>query len=99
MFSDSYLKKCNALGILPKTQDELVELCKILPKYKDKSYLNLLSHFRIAIGKMCCDSYLETQTLNDLWIMFYMLEVEGKVWYDGKNEWLPLNKYSKKKLS
>lgn len=99
MFNETYIEKCNALNISPKTQDELVELCKNLSKYKDKSYLQLLSNFRIGIGKMCCSSYLETQSLNDLWLMFYMMETEGKIWVEGQHKWLPLNKYSKKSLS
>jgi hypothetical protein len=88
MFSKSYIKKCEALCMKPLIQDELVELCKNLPKYRKKTYLQLLSHFRISLGKMCCDSYLETQTLNDLWIMFYMNEKEGKIWYESKRKWL-----------
>lgn len=37
---------------------------------------------------MCCDSYLATQTINDLWLMFYMYEKEGKIWNEGKHQWL-----------
>ena len=88
MFKNSYLKKCNALKILPLSQDELVEMCKNLNKYKDKSYIQLLSNFRISLGKMYCNSYLETQTLNDLWLLFYIKETQSKTWYEGKNKWL-----------
>ena len=88
MFSKSYIKKCNALMIKPLIQDDLVELCKSLPKYRKKTYLQLLSHFRIGLQKMCCDSYLEHQTLNDLWLMFYIYEKEGKIWNEGSNKWI-----------
>ena len=37
---------------------------------------------------MCCDNYLHTQTLNDLWIMFYIFERDGKIWDEGKSQWL-----------
>ena len=74
--------------IKPLIQDDLVELCKNLPKYKKKTYLQLLSHFRIGLSKMSCDSYLETQTLNDLWIMFYIYEKDGKIWNESKNSWM-----------
>jgi len=88
MFKKSYLKKCESLMIDPLTQDDLVELCKALPKYKKKTYLQLLSYFRIGLGKMCCDSYLVTQTLNDLWLMFYIYEKDGRIWNEGRKEWL-----------
>ena len=88
MFNKTYLKKCTALKINPLTQDELVHLCKQLPKYKKKTYLQLLSHFRIGLQKMCCDSYLRTQTLNDLWLMFYIKEKDGRIWSEGKNQWI-----------
>jgi len=99
MFHKSYLKKCKALNIPPLSQDDLVELCKALPKYKEKSYLQLLSYFRIGLGKMCCSGYLETQDLNSLWLMFYILEKDGWFWVDGDNKWLPLNKYSSKQIT
>jgi len=88
MFKKQYIKKCDALCMSPLTQDDIVELCKCLPKYKKKTYLQLLSHFRIELQKMCCESYLATQTLNDLWLMFYMHEKDGKVWNEGKNKWM-----------
>lgn len=99
MFSNSYVKKCKALNLKPMTQDEIVELCKKLPKYQKKSYLQLLSNFRIGLQRMCCESYLETQTLNDLWLMFYIFEKSGWIWIEGRGEWLPLNKFSKKSLN
>ena len=98
MFSKSYIKKCKTLNIYPLTQDDLVELCKELPKYKKKTYLQLLSNFRIGVSKMCCDSYLETQTLNDLWLMFYVSEKSGWFWNEGSDKWMPTNKFSKKEL-
>ncbi len=88
MFPNSYLKKCKALIIEPLTQDDLVELCKALPKYQKKDYLQLLSHFRIGLQRMCCDNYLRTQSLNDLWLMFYIKEKDGRFWDEGKNKWL-----------
>ncbi len=88
MFSESYLKKCRVLIIEPLTQDDLVELCKNLPKYRKKNYLQLLSHFRIGLQRMCCDSYLRTQSMNDLWLMFYIKEKDGRFWDEGKSKWL-----------
>ena len=88
MFKKSYIKKCDALLIKPLTQDELVELCKELPKYRKKSYIQMLSHFRISLSRMCCNSFLETQSMNDLWIMFYMKEKEGKMWNEGQHKWM-----------
>ena len=84
-YSYTYLKKCKSLTINPLSQDELVELCKNLAKYKKKTYLQLLSSFRTGLSKIYCDSYLETQTLNDLWLMFYIYEKDGRIWYEGKN--------------
>jgi len=86
-YAKSYIKKCKALKIPPLSQDDLVEMCKVLPKYEDKSYLKLLSCFRVTLSKMCCDSYLNTQTLNDLWLMFYIRETQGKLWFEGSNKW------------
>lgn len=87
MFSKSYQKKCTALNILPKTQDELVEMCKQLPKYKKKTYLQLLSHFRIGLQRLCCDSYLRTQNMNELWLLFYVKETQNKKWDEGNSKW------------
>lgn len=88
MYSKSYLKKCDILIIEPLSQDDLVELCKALPKYEKKTYLQLLSYFRIGLQKMYCDSYLNTQTLNDLWLMFYIKEKDGRMWDEGKSQWI-----------
>jgi hypothetical protein len=88
MFKTSYIIKCNALKRKPLTQDELVDLCKALPKYKNKSYLQLLSNFRICIQKLYCDSYLESQNLNELWLLFYIYEKDGQTWYETKQKWL-----------
>ncbi len=88
MFSKSYVKKCDALCMKPLSQDELVELCKELPKYKKKSYLQLLSHFRVGLSKIYCESYLALQTLNDLWLLFYIHEKDGRTWFEGKNRWM-----------
>ena len=87
-FQNSYLKKCEALLMKPLIQDDLVELCKNLPKYRKKTYLQMLSHFRVGLCKVYCDSYLSTQTLNDMWVMFYIYEKEGRTWFEGKNKWL-----------
>ena len=88
MFKKSYIKKCDALLIAPLIQDEIVELCKNLPKYKNKTYIQLLSHFRVGLGKIYCSSYLATQSLNDMWLIFYIHEKEGKVWIEGNNKWM-----------
>lgn len=88
MFNKSYIKKCNALCMKSLIQDDLVELCKNLPKYKKKTYLELLSHFRIGLGRTYCNSYLNSQTMNDLWLMFYIHEKDGRTWVEGKNKWL-----------
>jgi len=74
--------------ITPLIQDDLVELCKNLPKYKKKTYIQLLSHFRIGLGRMCCDPYLRSQTLNDLWLMFYIYEKDGKIWNEATRKWM-----------
>lgn len=88
MFNKSYLNKCQALMIKPLIQDEIVELCKNLPKYQKKTYLQLLSNFRVCLQKIYCVSYLETQTLNDLWLLFYIYEKDGKTWNECKLQWL-----------
>ena len=98
-FANTYIKKCNALGINPLTQDELVELCKQLPKYQKKTYLQLLSCFRVGISRTCCNGYLESQTLNDLCLLFYINEAFGWGWFEGKNEWIRVNKYSSPKIT
>ena len=87
MFSKSYLKKCSALNIDSLTQDQLVDLCKQLPKYKKKTYLQLLSHFRIGLQRLCCDSYLRTQTMQELWLIFYIKETQNKTWNEGNAKW------------
>lgn len=88
MYSNSYLKKCKALIIDPLSLDDLVELCKEMPKHKKNTFLQLLSNFRIGVQRNYCDSYLKTQTLHDLWIMFYIFEKDGKIWNEGKNVWM-----------
>ena len=88
MFSKSYQKKCSALNILPLTQDQLVDLCKDLPKYKKKTYLQLFSHFRIGLQRLCCDSYLKTQNMHELWLIFYIKETQNKIWDEGNSSWI-----------
>lgn len=88
MFSKSYLKKCSALNISPMTQDQLVDLCKELPKHEKKTYLQLLSHFRIGLQRLCCDSYLRTQDMNELWLIFYIKETQNLIWDEGNKQWI-----------
>ena len=88
MFSKSYQKKCSALNILPLTQDQLVDLCKQLPKYKKKTYLQLFSHFRIGLQRLCCDSYLRTQNMHELWLIFYVKETQDLIWDEGTTNWI-----------
>ena len=72
----------------PLTIDELVELCKNLTKYKKKSYLQLLSHFRIGLQRLCCDSYLRSQDMNELWLLFYIKETQNLIWNEGSSKWI-----------
>ena len=72
----------------PLTIDELVELCKNLTKYKKKSYLQLLSHFRIGLQRLCCDSYLRSQDMNELWLLFYIKETQNLIWNEGTSQWI-----------
>lgn len=88
MFNKSFIKKCDALCMAPLIQDDLVELCKNLPKYKKKTYIQILSYFRVGLSRTYCDSFLETQSMNDLWILFYIYEKDGRIWNEGKNKWM-----------
>ncbi len=89
IFSKSYIKKCKALNIDPLTQDELVELCMALPKFKKKkTYLQLFSHFRIGLQRLCCDSYLDTQNMHELWLIFYIKETQNLIWDEGTAKWI-----------
>ena len=91
MFSKSYQKKCSALNILPLTQDQLVDLCKQLPKYKKKTYLQLISHFRIGLKRLFFDSYLRKQDMNELRLIFYIKETKNLNWDEGNSKWFGNN--------
>ena len=86
----SFLKKCAAtpefINNTPSL-DQLVELCKSIPKFKEISDLKLISKMRISISNQCCDKYLNHQTIYDFFLLFYMDEKYGKNWYEGANEW------------
>lgn len=96
-YPESYIKKCTNCPEINNqvlSMDEMVLLCKGLACFTTCTDLKLVSKMRIGIAEMYCDTYLNTQSIWDFWIMFYVRFAFGKEWHDGKHAWIP---YSKKR--
>lgn len=95
MLSKSYIKKCQVAIDLCQlkwkqcpSQEELQIELKDLPKYQKKTWLQLISCMRVTLQKNYCDKFLNAQTINDIWILFYMKEKYNKLWYEcSKGYW------------
>lgn len=87
----SYLEKVKTIpelsGNLPNL-DELIQLVKSLPQYKETSDYALLSKMRCNIAQCACDKYLRTQSMYDFWLIFYMNVKYRKEWNDGAKKWI-----------
>jgi len=88
-FKESYVTKCKNTPeiknqVLPL--GELVDLCR--KAYPGVSDLNLLSKMRIKMASKCCSGYVANQSLNDMWLLFYMDKVHKKMWLEGDNHWI-----------
>lgn len=88
-FKESYIKKCQntpEIGNKVLPMGELVDLCRTV--YPHSSDLSLLSKMRIKTTSRCCSGYLATQSLNDMWLVFYMASKYNKMWIEGDNKWV-----------
>ena len=92
---DNYIEQCLACkelndirgGWIP-TQEELQTLIKSHPKYENMNDLKLDVHMRSCLFKNCCQSVLMRISFNEMWLMFYMIEIHNKKWYSSKKEWI-----------
>jgi len=68
---------------------QLTQLCRNMARMKAQNVndLTLLSKMRITISSSCCNNYLNSQSMHDFWIMFYMNMEKGKDWNEGSNKW------------
>lgn len=69
---------------------QIIDLCRNMDRMKAQKVndLTLLSKMRISISSSCCNNYLNSQTMHDFWIMFYMTMNHGKEWNEGANKWI-----------
>lgn len=68
---------------------QMTDICRNMTHMKATNVndLNLLSKMRITISSSCCNNYLNSQSMHDFWIMFYMNKEHGKDWNEGANKW------------
>lgn len=88
-FKESYIVKCKVtpeIGNKVLPMGELVDLCRGL--YPHVSDLNILSKMRVKTTSKCCSGYLATQSLHDMWLVFYMGVAHKKMWIEGDNKWV-----------
>lgn len=91
-FRPSYITKCKVtpeIGNQVLPMGELVDLCR--KAYPGVSDLNLLSKMRIKTTSRCCSGYLATQSIHDMWLVFYMGVVHKKQWIEGDSKWVKSN--------
>ena len=69
------------------TLEQLIELVREIPRYKNESDLNLLSKMRVCISNACCSSFLKHQSMYDFWLIMWYQEKFKFDWYEGRNEW------------
>jgi len=89
-YPNSYIKKCNALEEFKNkwypTLEELFQLFREMPKNANKSDLQILSNIRIAMSNACCNRFLSTQSIHDLFIIAYAREKHGLDWFDSQGK-------------
>lgn len=68
---------------------QLTQLCRNMSRMKalNVNDLTLLSKMRITISSSCCNNYLNSQSMHDFWMMFYMNSEHSKDWNEGANKW------------
>lgn len=68
---------------------QIIDLCRNMSFLKETNVndLNLLSKMRVTISSSCCNNYLNSQTMHDFWMMFYMNKEHSKDWNEGANKW------------
>lgn len=68
---------------------QIIDLCRNIPRFKAQEVndLNLLSKMRISVSSTCCNNYLNSQSMHDFWLMFYMEMTCKKDWNEGANRW------------
>ena len=90
-YPSSYIIKCNATEEFKNKNPSLEELFlafKNISKNKNKNDLKVISCLRIAMAQACCTSFLEKQSVWDLFLIAYMYEKHKKEWHSSKSQWI-----------
>lgn len=93
MYPKSYIDKIKSAKDYLKTEeplslDELFKLFKSSKKYENKNDLQILSNLRIASSNACCNSYLQKQSIWEIFLIAYMYENFKKEYHSGKGQWI-----------
>jgi len=80
----SFHLKCEKAG-LPVSQDAIIQLCR--QRFPNKTDLTLVSQMRIGIQRHYCNNYLNSQSVADFWILFYMAVERKMSWNESTNNW------------
>lgn len=74
----------------PPQLEGLINTCKV--KYKNKTDIGLLSDFRTTISRYYCNNYLKSQSMIEMWLLFYARIFYKKLWVEDKKQWVVSNK-------
>lgn len=92
---NQYIRKCkaaaeyeNGFNDLCPDMDGWWDLIKKIPGNENCTDYKLLSKIRIGASQACCDSYLQTQSILEFFIIYYMYTKYHKEWDNGKGKWL-----------
>lgn len=70
---------------LVPTLEDLINECH--KKYNKKTALGLFSLMRCQISSLYCDAFLNEQSVQELWLLFYMSSYYNKRWTENKKGW------------
>lgn len=79
-------RKPEGVEIWLPTIDDIINLVK--QSHTEMSDYKLNCRFNISITQMCCFSYLQKRSLQELWIMFWMYDEFKKEWHSSVNKWM-----------
>jgi len=70
-------------------QDELqIILKQKIERYRNMTDLKFDFNMRHCIFKLYCNKILSILTLNDIWLIFFMHDIFGKIWIPENKAWV-----------
>lgn len=86
-FADAFRETKELIIWLP-TQEQLQDLLRQLPKYRETRDIALLSKMRTHMSKEYCNTFLNTCSISEMWLCFYMHEAFGSKYLNEEKGWV-----------